>query len=142
MAALPPLVRCEQAAGAIEFALILPLALAFFVAVFEFAHAYQVQSELTAVAHDTVRRIATKALAGDAAERYVRDRLAGSVDALVEVAVREEVLPDDAGTDVRIDLSLPLANVLTFCGGLLPSPGSAADGSPLLLKATATMLKS
>ena len=125
----------ERGAGAVEFALIIPVLFLIIVAIVEMSNVYFTRSELSEITRDATRRFAVGALEEDEVKSYVQKRLAESTQLTGEVAIAENEFGDI--TDVTLSLSVPFSDVLIF-NELLDSLWSNA---PANLSVNATMMK-
>lgn len=121
----------DQCGGsAIEFAFAAPLLLTVLMGSIEAAHLYLVQSELTAVARQAVRRLAVDAMAPEDAESYIRTRMQEITDAKISVSVNSVAL-DKTRSDLTVNVSVAMRDVMLFgFDSLIPetSTGSTSDG--------------
>lgn len=104
----------DQCGGsAIEFAFAAPLLLTVLMGSIEAAHLYLVQSELTAVARQAVRRLAVDAMAPEDAESYIRTRMQEITDAKISVSV-DSVALDKTRSDLTVNVSVAMRDVMLF----------------------------
>ena len=127
--------RGERGAGAVEFALIVPILFLITVAIIEMSNIYFTRSELSEITRDATRRFALGAIEKDEIKLYVQKRLKESTELTGDVDVDENQIGDI--TDVTLSLSVPFSDVLIF-NHLVESLWSSA---PDKLSVNATMMK-
>lgn len=130
---------CELGASAVEFALLVPFLLLLITGIVELTNVYFVRSQMTEVARDAARRVATGAFSEDEAVKFVSKKLAETTDAPPKVEVTETELGKNDGVDISVSLSVPLKDVVMF--DLIGTGTDRLSDHPATLSASATMLK-
>lgn len=102
--------RDRRGTSAIEFALILPIFAALLAGTVETGHVFLVQAELTATAHDAVRRLATDVMSESETTSFVREQMAGIPEDAITVTVTSTDLASGR-TDLTVSVSVPVAQV-------------------------------
>lgn len=119
--------------SAVEFAIVAPIFVALLASTIETGHVFLVQSELTATAHEAVRRLATDVMPEADTAAFVQNQLPGIPANAMTVNVASTLLASGR-TDLTVQLSVPVANVaLLNLTDLFPNN--------LVLDASATMVK-
>ncbi len=84
----------------------------------EAANLFHLRSEMVAATRDVARRLAVSSIDHDSAQALIRERLSGKTDATVDIVIQENELPDSAGTDIVVEVSVPIAAaMITGLGG-------------------------
>ncbi len=125
--------RDRKGTSAVEFALVAPIFAALLAGTVETGHVFLVQAELTATAHDAVRRLATDIMPETDTAAFVHQQMPGIPSDAITVNVVSTDLASGR-TDLTVAVSVPVEQVaLLNLSDLFPSD--------LTLDASATMVK-